>query len=219
MRSHDSSSSESECPNHGKRLWKLVRQHVTFGKRIARIDDKARLLRKPSDLFAEVDFSDKQLTRISLRLDGMDSYSVLGALIAGFSLQLVSSVNMTDFDGHRFPLFPSAFVLFGTLTTVSALYATIIFALCSLHGKAGIGMNNDDGYLAYITKTARYRESAFVALISCFVGVAATLGCMLLMRIPPVTACLSCAVAAGLLWLAAHHVKEIMRLASQHIYS
>lgn len=201
---------DGQGENKGKEIWKRVSMNLT------RVNDAAALTRQVSD--RELEFDDAQMTRISLRLDGMESYSVLGALISGFSLQLISSITMDDF-GHPFSYFFAVlFVLFGTLTTLSALYATIIFALCSLHGKAGIGMNKDAGYLKYITSTAAYRESAFIALMSCFVGVLATLLCMLFMRTPMFPACLAVAASAYFCVVAARHVKDIMKLASDHIF-
>merc|ERR1719382_1289282 len=130
----------------------------------------------------------------------MDSYSVLGALIAGFSLQLVSSVGRSDFDEQPIWIFSVCFTLCGTLTSVFALYATLIFALNSLHGKASLGMHKDDGYLSYITETAPYREHAFIALMASFVGLVLTLLFMLFLKGSAITAVVSCAAVVFFLY-------------------
>merc|ERR1719382_497733 len=143
----------------------------------------------------------------------MDSYSVLGALIAGFSLQLVSSVGRSDFDEQPIWIFSVCFTLCGTLTSVFALYATLIFALNSLHGKASIGMHKDGGYLQYITETAPYREYAFLALMASFVGLVATLLFMLFLKGSVITAAVACFAVIVFVHYGFRHVKEVMSLA------
>jgi len=208
----DTHSDESD-PG-AKQIWQRVTSKLT------RVNDAMRLMRRAQiDDTMGTTFSEQQMTRVSMRLEGMESYSVLGALISGFSLQLVSSITMADFDGLFCSFFAAWFILLGTLTIVAALYATIIFALVSLHGKACVGMNMDDAYLNYITQTASHRETGFVALLSCFVGIVATLMCMLFMRTPTFTASLVCFVSACVSWIAARRVKDIMHLASCLIFS
>mmetsp|Transcript_14548 Transcript_14548/g.45737 ORF Transcript_14548/g.45737 Transcript_14548/m.45737 type:complete len:132 (+) Transcript_14548:373-768(+) len=130
----------------------------------------------------------------------------------------MSSITIGDFDTNFGYFCAVLFVVSGTLTTLCALYSTIIFALCSLHGKTGIGMNKDEGYLKYITKTAGYRESAFVALMTCFAGIFVTLLCMMFMRIPLFPACLAVAASGYCCTIVYRHFKEIMRIATEHIF-
>eukprot|EP00415_Alexandrium_ostenfeldii_P004956 UN4956 len=167
----------------------------------------------------EFSFDDTQMARVNMRLDGMDSYSVLGALISGFSLQMLSGITIDDFDTSFKYFFAVLFCISGTLTTIFALYGTVIFALNCLHGKAGIGMKKDEGYIRYITQTAAYRECAFLALMGSFVGIIATLVCLLFMRSPLLPACISVVVAACFVSVAARHVNDVMGLATEHIFS
>merc|ERR1711957_267149 len=126
-----SSDISTSGSNRGSKLWRQLS--------LSRVNDAAAYLRQSSTPESpEVTrLSDAQIARVSLRLDGMDSYGVLGALIAGFSLQLVSAVSWEEFNaqsGLLIWLASVGFTMCGTLTAAFALFATLIFALNSLHG-------------------------------------------------------------------------------------
>jgi len=160
---------------------------------------------------------DSQIQRTSMRLEGLESFSTLAALFTGFSLQLLSSAIMTDpIDGHSAMMF--LVISFSSFGTLLALYATIVFALCSLYGKASLGLNNDDGYLSFITFTAVYREKAFLSLLASMLSLCATFMALLALRCPLMTSCTINAGVAYFCWQSQDHVRRIMGAAQEHVY-
>eukprot|EP00928_Gymnodinium_smaydae_P022902 TRINITY_DN19094_c0_g2_i1.p1 TRINITY_DN19094_c0_g2~~TRINITY_DN19094_c0_g2_i1.p1 ORF type:complete len:339 (-),score=48.71 TRINITY_DN19094_c0_g2_i1:94-1110(-) len=207
-------------------LWSKVRK-TTFKKSsllanrghgsIVRADDASAMKATPSGSNCTT-FTDQQLERISFRLDGMESFSVLGALVAGFSLQLLSSVCLADFEGPYMWFMALPFSLSGVVATAGALYSTIIFALCGLYGKACLGLQKDGSYIAFITKSASYREWGFVGLLHSLRGIMLCLLCMLFLKIPT-GAAVVCTVCVGVLgFFANRHIQEVMSLATEHVY-
>lgn len=120
--------------------------------------------------------SDQSLERASLRLDGLEVYALVGALQAGTSVAMMQEVTIGD-NGEDLYFFDTIlqafFLLCGTAATLGGIYATIMFALCSLYGKTALGMNRDDMYEYFMKKTGPYRMRAFNAfttslLLFCF---------------------------------------------------
>ncbi|CAK0868659.1 unnamed protein product [Prorocentrum cordatum] len=160
---------------------------------------------------------DSQLQRTAMRLEGFESYSTLAALFTGFSMQLLSSAIMTDqVEGHS----PMTFlvIMFSSIGTLLALYSTIVFALCCLYGKASLGLNNDSGYLTFITSTAVYREQAFASLLCSMMSLCATLMALLALRCPLGMSCIINAGSAYFCWKCQDHVRNIMAAARDHVY-
>ena len=120
--------------------------------------------------------SDQSLERASLRLDGLEVYALVGALQAGTSVAMMQEVTIggNGEDGYYFDtILQASFLLCGTAATLGGIYATIMFALCSLYGKTALGMNRDDMYEYFMKKTGPYRMRAFNAfttslLLFCF---------------------------------------------------
>ena len=81
----------------------------------------------------------------------------------------IMSIRLEEFEGV--PLVVSAlFVLVCLLTTFLSLYSVTVFALCSLYGKTGLGIDNYDGCATFLKETARYREWGFYNFLVSLVG-------------------------------------------------
>lgn len=185
-----------------------------------------RFLRSVSDVSslsaeatAATRFDSDKITRLSLRLDGMDDWGLLAALVTGFAMQLMSSVSAPDFAGSDLWVPPVLFVVFGMVATVSAFYAMMVFGLCNLYGRTALGLQKDDGYLRFITATAAYRENAFVALLTSIASIIATLSFMLFLKTPFLIALVSSAGALLLCCKGSCHLRAIMSCATRDIYS
>ena len=91
-----------------------------------------------------------QLERSALRLDGIEIYSVIGALQAGTSVAMMQEVGLealSDSSGNVTltvagsaaasgdlvgEIICALFLLCGTAAALGGIYATVVFALCSL---------------------------------------------------------------------------------------
>ena len=105
---------------------------------------------------------DQSLARASLRLDGLEVYALVGALQAGTSVAMLQEVKVGGpEDATLDTILPALFLLCGTAATLGGIYATIMFALCSLYGKTALGMDRDDMYAYFMKKTGPYRMRAF----------------------------------------------------------
>lgn len=168
---------------------------------------------------AATQFDGDKITRISMRLDGMDHWSLLAALVTGFSMQLISSVTLSDFTESSLLLPQVLFVFFGMVATISAFYATMVFGLCNLYGRTALGLQKDTGYLRFITNTAVFRENAFVALLTSIASIIATISFMLFLKTPFSTALVSCLGALLACSKASLHMSSIMSSATKEIYT
>ena len=80
-----------------------------------------------------------ELERSAIRLDGIEIYSVIGALQAGTSVAMMQEVGLAVLDGGKTGPqdwvgdgIAALFLLCGTAAALGGIYATVIFALCSL---------------------------------------------------------------------------------------
>ena len=55
------------------------------------------------------------------------------------------------------------FLISGTAAALGGIYATVIFALCSLYGKTALGLNKDQMYEYFMSETVPQRRRAFKA--------------------------------------------------------
>ena len=123
------------------------------------------LPRSKGELHDEFDEMEScELDRVALRLDGFEMYSFLASLISGFSYGCLN-----DFDpraGLREKLderYCDALSLLFSLSMVfsifSGLYATCIFALCSLYSKTALA-EHKDAACGFLRDTAQFRTRA-----------------------------------------------------------
>ena len=111
------------------------------------------------------------LERSAIRLDGIEIYSVIGALQAGTSVGLMQEVGLNtlvdpfSYQGQDIDLvwtiLSTVFLISGTVATLGGIYSTVIFALCSLYGKTALGMDRDRMYVYFMKNTGELRKRAF----------------------------------------------------------
>ena len=105
---------------------------------------------------------DQALERASLRLDGLEGYAIVGALQAGTSVAMMQAGSALSGSSSELVLSVDAvlsggFLLCGTAASLGGIYATVMFALCSLYGKTALGMNRDAMYQHFMQKTGPHR--------------------------------------------------------------
>ena len=107
------------------------------------------------------------LDRLAMRLDGFEMYAFLASLISGSAYGCLSEFEDMSFRSLQiFPpalawLISFAFALSLTLSILSSLYATCIFALCSLYSKTALAEMKDDRMSTFLRATAIYRTRGF----------------------------------------------------------
>ena len=122
---------------------------------------------------AHTNGDDHSLERAALRLDGLEIYAVVGALQAGTSVAMIQDLGEFEptpaaesaslMTVSATELIHFAFLIFGVAATLGGIYATVIFALCSLYGKTALGMNRDRMYDCFMQATGQQRFRAFQA--------------------------------------------------------
>jgi hypothetical protein len=164
-------------------------------------------------------FTDDIVSRLSLRLDGFESYSVLGALVMGFAFGCVSAVDTSEFE--RFPwVVGFSFTVISLITTFGSLYTMMIFALCSLYGKTGLGMQTKDGaYQMFIQRTAVYRHWAFHTFIVSLAGCGLLMMITLLLKVPVIHVILTLPLAGCCFFTACVNLKNVMAIATATIFA
>lgn len=147
------------------------------------------LPRSKGELHDEFDEMEScELDRVALRLDGFEMYSFLASLISGFSYGCLN-----DFDpraGLREKLderYCDALSLLFSLSMVfsifSGLYATCIFALCSLYSKTALAEHKDGRMRAFLRDTAQFRTRGFRAFIVSLITFALNVVLILFVRL------------------------------------
>jgi hypothetical protein len=162
--------------------------------------------------------NDQKLERASIRLDGLEVYAVVGALQAGTSVAMMQEITIGN-GGEPLSMtldnmLSGGFLLCGTAASLGGIYATIMFALCSLYGKTALGLNKDDMYDYFMKKTGPHRFRAFNAfttslLLFCMqVVILFALKCPGSFRIPV------CIIIGVIIWLGRRDTNALISAAT-----
>ncbi|KAJ8600207.1 hypothetical protein CTAYLR_002012 [Chrysophaeum taylorii] len=134
-----------------------------------RIEPKARAYPENEDEDEEKE--DKlDIERVAFRLDGIEMYALVVSLTAGFGFSSLEMISDEEFEHLGWP-FTWIFVVTAPLTVLCGLYATIVFALCSMYAKTALGSNKDKEMGVFMNSTGIYRLRAFnhfLVSIACF---------------------------------------------------
>jgi hypothetical protein len=166
---------------------------------------------------SKVAFDDNTINRISLRLDGFESYSVLGALVLGFALNNISAVTGEDFEGVPW-IITFLFVVICVITSFASMYTLMVFALCSLYGKTSLGIKNDAGYTKFIQQTAPFREWAFINFMVSLMGTCISVLYLLLLKTPS-QGIIASPICAACIYYGQKHVRSMIKIASATVFS
>jgi hypothetical protein len=108
-----------------------------------------------------------EISRIGLRLDGLNSYAVISTLLMNACLGLYSSTRTQLKDiSHDTVSQKVAKVMFMFSTVISIFsssYTTVVFTLLGLYSKTALGSSQDGPFLEFFAQTAIFRQLAFTA--------------------------------------------------------
>lgn len=116
------------------------------------------------------------LERTRIRLESINSYGVVTALLLQAALRLYSSTPKDLGESRIQNATKIVFILSVGLSIICGAYTTVVFSLLGLYSKSALGLNMDSSFLEFFAATATVRKRAFdsflIALISfelCFV--------------------------------------------------
>lgn len=108
------------------------------------------------------------IARVRMRLEGLQVYATLSALLTNACLRLYSSVHETKSEEKRSTATSWAADLFFVCTVISVLsgsFTTIIFGLFSILSKTALGRGLDLEFLEFWKASAMIRESGFESFL------------------------------------------------------
>jgi hypothetical protein len=119
------------------------------------------------------------LARTSIRLESLNSYAIITALLLNATLKLYTMTpKQTDSSHHKLENIARViFVLSAGLSMICGAYTTVVFSLLGLYSKTALGLGRDQAFLQFVAATAQGRQRGFnsflTALLSfevCFVA-------------------------------------------------
>ena len=143
------------------------------------------------ELFARQHTEHLDISRVRMRLEGLQAYGTLCALLANGCLRLYSSIsvpttserNIDSVNGDstnttqkiftkkfRKRLAYDGFFLCVVLSVLSGAYTTVVFTLLPLYSKMALGRGYDKQFLEFWAATAQIRETGFTAFLSSLVS-------------------------------------------------
>jgi hypothetical protein len=109
------------------------------------------------------------LTRVSMRLDGFNSYAIIAALLLNATLKLYCMTPKQIESGGNISKEKVAsilFLLFAGTSLLCTAYSTLVFSLLSLYSKTALGLGQDAAFLEFFAATAVVRKRAFHSLLA-----------------------------------------------------
>ena len=100
------------------------------------------------------------MSRIRMRLEGLQAYGTISALLMNACLRLYSATpKKCKGKGHNMAL--DAFVVCVVIATLFGSYTTIVFSLLTLYCKRALGRGFDSAFLDFFSATDNLRRSAY----------------------------------------------------------
>ena len=115
------------------------------------------------------DFTAEDVERMNMRLDGLEAYILVGALVSTTSFNDVLGSDFLTANGSLPYFCRYVTLIVSAMVTLLGLYATIIFASTILYGKTAMGLNRDRMFMHFMDKTRGQRIRGFNALAACIV--------------------------------------------------
>jgi hypothetical protein len=105
------------------------------------------------------------LERVTLRLDGLDTYTVICAIVLSAIMDVYTGCETKKFSSHSERIAQYVHSFCSTTSVVCALYVIVLFSLLTLYAKTAVGTNADDAYLKLLVDTSKYRYLGFQAFV------------------------------------------------------
>ena len=168
---------------------------------------------------AHTDHEQVDIERIAMRLDGFEMYAFLASLVAGFSFGCLNDVDALPSLKERVPAFMCytaslTFALSLVCSIFSGLYATCVFALCSLYSKTALAEAKDARMRQFLHDTARFRTRGFRMFILCLITFAINVVLLALMRLDTTAAVPTVGLGLAFIYGGLHDLKRVLVAAS-----
>lgn len=121
------------------------------------------------ELFARHPSTTLDIGRVRMRLEGLQLYATLTALLTNGCLRLYSCINpdkeqpKEQSRGEVIAL--DLFFICTAISVLSGSYSTIVFGLLSLYSKTALGRGLDEPFLQFWSATTAIRESALESFL------------------------------------------------------
>jgi hypothetical protein len=140
------------------------------------------------------------LERQQMRLEGFEPYILVSVLTAQGSFDLITEIpnvkwdNIEEMISQGLPVvqvissidwLSIALVYFAAFSTVTGIYATIVFSLTILYGKTAMGTNRDEEYYQFMDATGLQRFRGFQAFSYSLLGFSMAVLLLVAQRSPP----------------------------------
>ena len=135
----------------------------------------------------------------------------------GFAFGCVSAVTKSEFNdlpGAISMIFP----VLAVLTMFCTLYTMMVFALCSMYGKTGLGVGKDTQYDEFIEDTLKYRQWAFSTFVISIWCCGALMMFTLLLKVPSIYVLLVTPFALVCSFALYANLKNLMAVAARTIF-
>lgn len=159
--------------------------------------------------------------RVRMRLEGLQSYGTLAALLANGCLRLYSCVNEKDAADCRYKAVAfNLFLLAVVISILSGAYTTVVFTLLPLYCKTALGRGYDAQFLQFWAATAALRETGLEAFLVSLISFEIAFCLSLFVRLAAgsrrqvVLVALAAVLCAASVW----EWTAVMRLAAQYLF-
>ena len=167
--------------------------------------------------------------RVRMRLEGLQAYATLGALLANACLRLYSSVKEPNEDDEKTKgevgwrgwmnrLAMDIFLLCVVVSVLSGSYVTVIFSMLSLYSKTALGRGFDEQFLQFFAATASLRERGFASFLYCLASFEMAFILSLALRFKGRRRILIVSLACLLSGFSISQWSTIMHLATVHLF-
>jgi hypothetical protein len=201
-------------------------------------------LLRGGELFARQHTEHLDIGRVKMRLEGLQAYGTLCALLANGCLRLYSSISapnrsstssssgdqQQDDDNRegkskffskelRKHLAYDGFFLSVVLSVLSGAYTTVVFTLLPLYSKMALGRGFDRQFLDFWAATAQIRETGFTAFLASWVSFEIAFVLSLYLRTRGRRKRMLVTVATIICMASFWEWTTVMKLASEHLFT
>jgi hypothetical protein len=115
----------------------------------------------------DIDPSAFDLDRASIRLESIDSYAVVAALLLSAALRLYASTPRELEAGQRRENSAKvAFMISAGLSIICGAYSCVVYSMLGLYAKTALGLGLDSAFLNFFERTTPVRHGAFLAFVT-----------------------------------------------------
>jgi hypothetical protein len=105
------------------------------------------------------------LERVSLRLDGLDTYAVIASIVLGAVMDVYGSCETKNLSSRKEKVAQYIHAVSVTASVACGIYVIMVFSLFNLYAKTALGTGADDVYLQLLRETTKMRRIGFEAFV------------------------------------------------------